>query len=88
MEIEPVLAVFAGYALGGNQKDVPEESMRPILQEALDQLEYCMGPTSTRWGSMRAQHGHPEPFPINFVEIGNEDWFSKTVSVFGGGNTL
>jgi alpha-L-arabinofuranosidase len=80
MKIEPVLAVFAGYALGGAQRDVKEDAMGPILQEALDELEFCMGSTSTKWGAVRAKLGHPKPFPIKFVEIGNEDWFSTTVS--------
>jgi len=37
-----------------------------------------MGDTSTYWGALRAEHGHPEPFVINMIEIGNEDWFSQT----------
>src|SRR4051812_36160235 len=37
-----------------------------------------MGDVSTTWGARRAADGHPEPFKINFVEIGNEDWFSTT----------
>lgn len=50
--------------------------MYPILQEALDELEFCMGDVSTQWGAKRAEYGHPEPFAIQYVEIGNEDWFS------------
>jgi alpha-N-arabinofuranosidase len=52
--------------------------MNEVLQEALDELEYCMGNISTKYGALRAQHGHTEPFRINFVEVGNEDWFSDT----------
>jgi alpha-N-arabinofuranosidase len=37
-----------------------------------------MGDTSTKWGALRAAHGHPEPFNIKFVEIGNEDFFSDS----------
>jgi alpha-N-arabinofuranosidase len=77
MQMEPVLAVYAGYALG-DVRDAREDQMPAVLQEALDMLEYCMGPTSTRHGALRAQHGHAKPVQIKFVEIGNEDWFSAT----------
>ena len=62
MEIEPVLAIYAGYSLDGNS--YPEDQMDEVLQSALDELEYCMGDTSTKYGALRAQHGHPEPFSI------------------------
>lgn len=81
MEIEPVLAVYAGFSLdiwGQSGTSWPEDKLDIILQEALDELEYAMGDVSTKWGAKRAEHGHPEPFRIKFVEIGNEDWFSTT----------
>ena len=77
MKMEPVLAVYAGYALGG-VRDAKKDKMPAVLQEALDMLEYCMGSVSTRYGALRAKHGHPKPVQIKFVEIGNEDWFSDT----------
>ena len=43
------------------------------LREALDALEYAMGPATTHWGAMRAADGHPAPFSIKYVEIGNEN---------------
>ena len=52
--------------------------MDQVLQSALDELEYCMGNTSTYYGALRASHGHPEPFQISYIEIGNEDFFSST----------
>jgi alpha-N-arabinofuranosidase len=77
MEMERVLAIYAGYSL--DQTSVPEDRIDDlILQSALDELEFCMGNTTTYWGSKRAEYGHPEPFNINFVELGNEDWFSST----------
>jgi len=42
------------------------------------EIEFCMGNITSKWGSVRASLGHPEPFDIKFVEIGNEDWFSST----------
>ncbi|KAF2087112.1 glycoside hydrolase family 51 protein [Saccharata proteae CBS 121410] len=81
MEIEPVLAVYAGFSLdiwGQAGTSFPEDQMDQIVQSALDELEYCMGDTSTKYGALRAQHGHPEPITVKFVEVGNEDWFSST----------
>lgn len=82
MEIEPLLTVYAGYSLdesGANPANtVPEDELDFYIQEALDQLEYAMGSTSTKWGALRAEHGHPKPFNIRWVEIGNEDWFSDS----------
>ena len=81
MEMEPVLAVYAGFSVtifGQAGPSYPEEAMGVLVQDALNELEYCMGDTSTKYGAMRAEHGHPEPFVINYVELGNEDFFSTT----------
>ena len=81
MEIQPVLAVYAGFSLdvwGQAGTSFAEDQMQYILNDTLDELEYIMGDTSTTYGSLRAKHGHPEPFQLNFIEIGNEDWFSST----------
>ena len=81
LNIERVLAIYAGYSLslnGAEGASYPESAMGEVLQSALDELEYCMGDVSTPYGALRAQHGHPEPFDIQHVEIGNEDFFSST----------
>lgn len=44
------------------------------IQEALDAIEYCNGDTTTTWGKLRAQNGHPEPFNLRLMEIGNENY--------------
>lgn len=49
----------------------PEE-VPNFVQEALDALEYALGPADSRWGAQRAANGHPAPFPLRYVEIGNE----------------
>ncbi|KAI9827420.1 MAG: hypothetical protein M1819_006961 [Sarea resinae] len=76
MEIEPILAVWAGYAL--DVVSVPEADMGPVLQDILNELEYITGNVSTTYGALRASDGHPEPIDLKYVEIGNEDWFSTT----------
>jgi alpha-L-arabinofuranosidase len=82
MKAEPVLAVFAGYALGGTHINAGPE-LEPFVQEALDEIEYVTGDTSTTWGARRAKDGHPAPFTLNYVEIGNEDSFDKSKSYNG-----
>ena len=86
MEMENVLAIYSGYSLGdageadADEYPSSEAALYPLLKEALDELEFCMGSTSTYWGGKRAEYGHPEPFNIKYVEIGNEDWFDTTHS--------
>jgi alpha-L-arabinofuranosidase len=76
MKAEPVLAVFAGYALHG--ETVPAgPQLQPFVQEALDEIEYVTGDVSTKWGAQRAKDGHPAPFKLRYIEIGNEDGFEK-----------
>jgi alpha-N-arabinofuranosidase len=79
LKIEPVLAVYAGYALRG-QHIAPGKDLQPFVQSALDEVEYVTGDTSTKWGAERARDGHPAPFPLHYIEIGNEDWFDKSGS--------
>jgi len=80
MGAEPVMAVFAGYNLGGAHIDAGRE-LQPYLLEALDEIEYVTGdPVTTTWGARRAKEGHPEPFPLHYVEIGNEDFFDRSNS--------
>jgi len=82
MGAEPVLAVYAGYSLKGAYVK-PGEDLEPFVQEALEEIEYVTGPTTTKWGAQRAEDGHPKPFPLHYVEIGNEDWFDKSGSYDG-----
>jgi alpha-N-arabinofuranosidase len=54
--------------------------MEPYVKDALDEIEYVTGDVSTKWGGQRAKDGHPAPFALTYVEIGNEDWFDRTKS--------
>lgn len=75
---EPVVGVFAGYVLSGDHLD--GDYIKPFIQDALDEIEYIMGDASTKWGAVRARDGHPSPFPLHYVEIGNEDFFDRSGS--------
>ncbi len=79
LNVEPVLAVYAGYSLGGTHVATGKD-LEPYVQSALDEVEYVTGDTSTRWGAERARDGHPAPFPLHSIEIGNEDYLDKSGS--------
>jgi alpha-L-arabinofuranosidase len=80
--MEAVLGVYAGYSLNGTFV-VPGPDLEPFVQDALDEIEYAIGGTNTVWGARRAADGHPEPFTVEYVEIGNEDFFDGSGSYEG-----
>jgi len=82
LKIEPVLAVYAGYSLSGEHVE-PGAALEPFVADALDEIEYVIGDATTRWGAERAKDGHPAPFPLHYVEIGNEDQFDRSGSYDG-----
>ena len=77
--MEPVLAVFAGYTLNHDHV-TNSEALQPYVQEALEEIEYVTGDASTKWGAQRIKDGYPKPFPLHYVEIGNEDGFDRSGS--------
>ncbi len=52
---------------------VPLDKMGEFVQDALDCIEYANGPVTSKWGAVRAKNGHPKPFNLKYVEIGNEN---------------
>jgi alpha-N-arabinofuranosidase len=82
LQMEPVLAVYAGYSLRGQHVE-PGTNLVSYVQDALDEIEYVIGDTKTRWGAQRAKDGHPKPFKLTYVEVGNEDWFDRSGSYDG-----
>jgi len=74
LAMEPVLGVNAGYS-GEDPREVVEAgpALQSFVQDALDQIEYATGDASTTWGAQRARDGHPAPFKLTYVEIGNEE---------------
>jgi len=79
LHVEPVLAVYAGYALKHDYAK-PGKELEPYVQAAVDEVEYATGDANTKWGAERAKDGHPAPFPFHYIEIGNEDQFDKSGS--------
>lgn len=59
---------------GGQQGGIPMEEMDEYVQDVLDLIEYANGdPKKNKWAKMRAEAGHPKPFNLKYVGIGNED---------------
>jgi alpha-N-arabinofuranosidase len=82
LKMEPLLAVFAGYTLNHDYVEAGP-LLTPYVDEALEEIEYVTGDTTTRYGKQRARDGHPAPFPLHYVEVGNEDGFDMSGSYDG-----
>jgi alpha-L-arabinofuranosidase len=67
----PLIGIYPGLSGG---VPVPEEDLGRYVQDALDLIEYATGPITSPWGAKRADDGHPEPFELPIIEIGNEDF--------------
>jgi alpha-L-arabinofuranosidase len=67
---EPLFVINVGMS---HREHIPMDQMGQWVQDALDAIEYANGPTDTIWGGLRAKNGHPEPFGLKYIEIGNEN---------------
>jgi alpha-N-arabinofuranosidase len=79
LNMQPVLAVYAGYSMAQDHVDAGP-LLEPYVQDALDEIQYVTGDVNTPWGAVRAKDGHPQPFPLSYVEVGNEDNFDNSGS--------
>jgi alpha-N-arabinofuranosidase len=84
LKMEPVLAVYAGLNLDGGRDLKTGDALKPLIQDALDEIEYVSGEATSEWGSRRAKDGHPEPFKLTYVEIGNEDFLNNGAASYRG----
>ena len=75
---EPLPILSCGLACQFQNDDpaahVPVEELQPYIQDALDLIEFANGPVTSTWGKVRADMGHPAPFNLKFIGIGNEQW--------------
>ena len=53
---------------------VPMDQLDPYIQDCLDLIEFANGDVNTTWGKKRAEMGHPEPFNMKYIGVGNEQW--------------
>ena len=63
------------------QQGIPMEEMDDYVQEVLDLVEYANGSVTSEWGAKRAEAGHPEPFNLEYLGVGNEDVISDVFKV-------
>ena len=68
---KPLYVVNVGIWHGGY---TPLDSIQSWIDECLNALEYANGDVNTKYGALRAKNGHPEPFNLEFIEIGNENY--------------
>ncbi len=72
---EPLPILSCGMACQYNSAEVaPMDQLEPYIQDALDLIEFANGPADSRWGKVRAQMGHPAPFNLKMIGVGNEQW--------------
>ena len=72
---EPLPILSCGIACQFNSGELcPLDQLGPYIQDALDLIEFANGSAATRWGAKRAALGHPEPFHLKMMGVGNENW--------------
>ncbi|MHB9035540.1 MAG: alpha-L-arabinofuranosidase C-terminal domain-containing protein [Armatimonadota bacterium] len=75
LHAEPIYCFNCGMSCQSRKGVVvPLEELDEWIQDALDAIEYANGPANSKWGAMRAAAGHPEPFNLQYLEIGNENF--------------
>ena len=72
----PILSCGLACQFQNDSEDAhcPVDELGPFIQDALDLIEFANGPVTSTWGKVRADMGHPEPFNLKFIGIGNEQW--------------
>ncbi len=71
LNAEPIPVLSVGMSHDGEKSSTGDYKW--YAQDALDMIEWATGPATSKWGKIRAEAGHPEPFKLNYIGIGNED---------------
>lgn len=77
---EPLPVLSVGLACQFQNKDddknahVAVDDLQPYIDDALDLIEFANGPVTSKWGKVRADMGHPAPFNLKQIGVGNEQW--------------
>ncbi len=81
---EPLPIINVGlvcqYQNWHQDESIPLDSLQPYIDDALDLIEFANGATDTKWGKLRADMGHPEPFNMKYLGVGNEQWGKQYVT--------
>jgi len=77
---QPLPILNCGMACQFNSTElVPLDALDPYIQDVLDLIEFANGTTTTKWGKLRADMGHPAPFNLKMVGVGNEQWGTQYI---------
>jgi len=72
---EPLPILNCGMACQFNSGEVAAmDELQPYIEDALDLIEFANGPVTSRWGKLRSDMGHPDPFNMKLLGVGNEQW--------------
>jgi len=75
---EPLPIINCGMTCQARQGlPVPLDQLDPYVQDALDLIEFANGSVTSKWGAKRAAMGHPKPFNLKFLGVGNEQWLQE-----------
>ncbi len=76
----PLPILNCGMACQFNSSELtPLDELDPYIQDVIDLIEFANGATTTKWGKLRAEMGHPAPFNLKMVGVGNEQWGTQYV---------
>jgi alpha-L-arabinofuranosidase len=79
----PLPILSCGMACQFNSAEVvPMDQIDPYIQDALDLIEFANGDVNTKWGKMRTNMGHPKPFNLTMIGVGNEQWGIQYIERF------
>jgi len=80
---EPLPIINCGMACQYNTSELVDmKDLDPYIQDALDLIEFANGAVTTQWGKLRASMGHPEPFNLKMMGVGNEQWGTQYIERF------
>jgi len=86
---EPLPILNCGMACQYNTSELVDmKDLDPYIQDALDLIEFANGAVTTQWGKLRASMGHPEPFNLKMMGVGNEQWGPQYIERFKRFNTV
>lgn len=81
LDAEPIMGIYSGFSLRGIS--IPEDQLGPYIQQAADQINFVIGdPAESEAAALRASLGHPEPFKLRRVEVGNEDFIGTAPTTY------
>ena len=77
IKAEPLPVLSVGLACqfqNGADAHAKMDELQPFIDDCLDLIEFANGPVDSKWGKLRADMGHPAPFNMKYIGIGNEQW--------------